>query len=80
MILTQRKLTFIFLISEGILLVLYFHYQPLCEPCLPAQYCPPCIGDKQIFIRWLSLILAVVFLTYNVYCILRGRSKGGQEI
>jgi hypothetical protein len=39
------------ILAEALIVFLYHHYQPLCEPCSGPDPCPPCISTLQKLIR-----------------------------
>jgi len=49
-----------FIIIEAILTGYFFYEQPMCEPCLPGTFCPPCISDEQVYARRAGIIIAIV--------------------
>jgi hypothetical protein len=58
---TFKYLT-ILIIVEVVLYLLYRYNQPLCEPCLDSQECPPCISDEQRIITWFGVIAFIFTL------------------
>lgn len=59
------KNKYVFLIIIDVCLVLsYIYYQPLCEPCISAEDCPPCISNQQYFILGLGMLLNILFLVH----------------
>ncbi|NUY81033.1 hypothetical protein HUK80_09015 [Flavobacterium sp. MAH-1] len=58
--------------------LLYYCYkimQPNCEPCLPNEYCPPCVTQEQTIIKFLGLAIAVLFLIWQMIAAFRKSSN-----
>lgn len=62
------------LFIEALLFVYYKIIQPQCEPCLPGQPCPRCISSEQIVILWLAFVVAVAFLVFRLFYLLKKKS------
>jgi hypothetical protein len=61
------KTKYIAMLSIDIILILlYIYYQPLCEPCISKEDCPPCISDEQYFLLGLGILLNIGFLLYII--------------
>jgi hypothetical protein len=60
------------LAADLLLLLLYWYYQPLCEPCLDKHDCPPCISEEQYFIIYLG---AAINLLFGLYCLYKIRKR-----
>lgn len=59
---------FLVFISTNILFfLLYKYYQPLCEPCLNKEDCPPCISKEQYYIIYFSIVLNIAVLSYYIF-------------
>lgn len=63
------------LVIDLLLLLFYRYYQPLCEPCLDKNDCPPCLSKEQYFIIYLGIALNIIFV---LYCFFRSRSKNNK--
>lgn len=63
----KRRGLFLLIVIDLILLLLYWYYQPLCEPCLDKQDCPPCLSKEQYFIIYFGLGLNLIFFLYYLY-------------
>lgn len=62
-------------IAIEILLFVYFKImQPKCEPCLPNEPCPRCITSEQIVILWLVFVVAVAFLVWRLFHLLKKKT------
>jgi hypothetical protein len=58
-----------------ILLFVYFKImQPKCEPCLPNEPCPRCITSEQIVILWFAFVVAVAFLVWRLFHLLKKKT------
>jgi hypothetical protein len=55
-----------FFLTELILFFLFRYLQPLCEPCLPGTYCPPCISSRQINVFWFGALIALIFIIWQI--------------
>jgi hypothetical protein len=63
-----------------LLLLFYWYYQPLCEPCLSNNGCPLCISKEQVFIIFLGTALNLLL---GIYCVAKSkfeRSKSEPEV
>jgi hypothetical protein len=58
---------FLLFIIDLILLLLFKYYQPLCEPCVDRDNCPPCLSDEQYFIVYLTILLNLLVMIYGFY-------------
>ncbi len=63
----NKKFLFLLSVLDIILLILYWYYQPLCEPCLDKKDCPPCISKEQYFIIYFGLVINLVWGLYYFY-------------
>lgn len=63
-----------FVVIEALLFVYYKIIQPNCEPCLPDQPCPRCISSEQIVILWFAFVVAVAFLIFRLFYLLKKKS------
>ena len=63
----NKKYLFWLLGIDLTLLLLYRHYQPLCEPCLNKQNCPPCISENQYFILYFGIAFNLFIGMYFLY-------------
>jgi len=59
-----------------LLLILFRYYQPLCEPCLDALDCPPCLSKQQYFIIYFGLGANLIL---GFYCFYKHRNKTGRN-
>ena len=57
---------FLILFVEVIIIFAYKFYQPLCEPCLTQNDCPPCISETQIFLKYLGLSIIFGFVIWKI--------------
>ena len=64
------------LIIEIVLIFSYIYLQPYCEPCLPEQFCPPCISDSQISIKYFGLTLIIPFCLWKAINIYKKETYG----
>lgn len=58
--------------------LLYYCYkimQPQCEPCLPNEYCPPCVTQEQIIIKFVGLSVAILFLIWQMIVAFRKSTR-----
>lgn len=67
-----KKCLFYLLVIDLLLVFLYWYYQPLCEPCLDKNNCPPCLSKEQYFIIYIGIALNVIL---GVYCIFRAKKN-----
>lgn len=65
------KYWIVWMVSEMIILFTIKFIQPLCEPCLPEQYCPPCISKEQIYLFWLAIGLGAVFFIWQLVLVVK---------
>jgi hypothetical protein len=49
-------------VAEILVVFRYKDIQPECEPCLPNVYCPPCVSDEQILLKYFGISLLIIFL------------------
>jgi len=68
----NNKKCFFWLLAIGLTLLLYWYYQPLCEPCWDNQDCPPCISKNQYFILCFAI---AINLLLGIYCLFKSRMK-----
>jgi uncharacterized membrane protein len=68
----NKRCFFWLLAMDLILLLLYWYYQPLCEPSLNTQNCPPCLSKNQYFIIYFALSINLLL---GIYCLHKGRMK-----
>ena len=68
----NRNYFFKLLIIDSFLLLLYWYYQPLCEPCLDKNDCPPCLSKEQYFIIYFSVVLNLLF---GIYCLFKRKTN-----
>ncbi len=61
------------ILIEAVIIRAINYYQPLCEPCLPGQYCPPCISAQQIYLTRLAIGLGGLFIVWQTVKIFRRR-------
>jgi uncharacterized membrane protein len=60
------------LMIDLFLLLLYWYYQPLCEPCLNKNDCPTCLSKEQYFIIYFGIALNLLF---SIYCIFKSKMR-----
>lgn len=72
-----KKCFFYLLLIDLLLVFLYWYYQPLCEPCLDKNNCPPCLSKEQYFIIYIGIALNVIM---GVYCIFRAKNRNKNPI
>jgi hypothetical protein len=63
----NKKSLFLLLVTDLVLVILYWYYQPLCEPCLDRQDCPPCISREQYFTIYFGVAINLIFGLYYFY-------------
>jgi len=63
----KQKNLFILFAIDLTLLVLYWYYQPLCEPCIDGVDCPPCLSKQQYFIIYFGVVINLVWGLYLFY-------------
>lgn len=54
-------------VIDIMLLALFRYYQPLCEPCIDTNDCPPCLSKQQYFILYFSLAVNLAFGMYYLF-------------
>lgn len=59
---TSKKALGLILLFAGLGYVLFWCWQPQCEPCLADMDCPPCISQEQYFIAGSTTLLIVIAL------------------
>ena len=62
----------ILLTIDLLLLSLYKYYQPLCEPCLSKNDCPPCLSREQYFIIYFTIILNIGI---GIFCRIKSKNE-----
>ncbi len=70
-----EKCFFKLLMIDLFLLLLYWYYQPLCEPCLSNYDCPTCISKEQFLIIYLGTALNLLF---GIYCVANSKFKNSK--
>ena len=55
------------LIIDLILGLLFWYYQPKCEPCLYINDCPPCLSKQQYYIIYFGVILNLFYIINSIY-------------
>ena len=68
----NKKYLFLLLLIDLISTMSFWYYQPLCEPCLDNQDCPPCWSEEQYFLIYLCVGINLLLGLYYFY-----RSKKG---
>ena len=68
----SKKCFFKLLMMDLLLFLLYWYYQPLCEPCVGINDCPPCISKEQFYIIYLGTTLNLLL---GIYCIAKSKFK-----
>lgn len=63
-----RNCFFKLIISDFLLIFLYYYFQPLCEPCIDLHNCPLCMSKEQYVIVYLGIALNLML---GVYCLLK---------
>jgi hypothetical protein len=61
-----KNILIVLLVAELLLIYLYYHYQPKCNPC-NIEPCPPCISKEQKVIRGLFFVPLLVALIMIIY-------------
>ncbi len=51
--------------------LLFKYFQPLCEPCLPNTYCPPCRSKEQYVVQYIVGTIDVVILVRIFYLLIK---------
>ena len=59
--------------------LLFKYYQPLCEPCLPNTYCPPCLSNEQYVLLYVIGAISLLFLLRIFYLIIRKKRSNWQN-
>lgn len=54
------------ILAETIIIIAIWFIQPLCEPCLPDQFCPACLNEDQIYLMWLGIGILGSFLIWQL--------------
>jgi len=54
----------LFVGTNFLFFLLYKYYQPLCEPCLNKEDCPPCISKEQYYIIYTTVVLNIAMILY----------------
>lgn len=54
------------LLFEGAVFWIIDAIKPQCEPCLPGQICDPCVSSEQVILTWTGMLLAVVFIIWQL--------------
>ncbi len=62
-----KKLLYLTLLVTTIGALLFFYFQPLCEPCLTIDDCPPCISQLQYNIIYIVVTINVFALARLIY-------------
>jgi|GEM_PF-6019984 len=55
-------------------IVLWLYYQPVCEPCLPGEYCPPCRAPEQYYVAAMVATIDVALLGKIVLSLFRNHT------
>lgn len=63
----KKKVIFELLIVNIILGLLFWYYQPKCEPCLYVSDCPPCLSKQQYLIIYSGIILNLFLVIKLIY-------------
>lgn len=63
------------IVVEVLLFGYYKIIQPICEPCLPNVPCPRCITSEQIVVLWIAFVVAVAFLVWRLFHLLKKKSE-----
>lgn len=66
-IIRSKNILLNLLISNILLLVVFVVNQPLCEPCIDAKDCPPCLSDEQYHIIVIGIIINCISLLFYWY-------------
>ena len=54
--------------------LLFEYYQPLCEPCLPNTYCPPCRSKEQYMVQYTTGVIDALILLRIFYLLIRKKA------
>ena len=68
----KAKFVFLLVAMDLVLSLLFWYYQPLCEPCLDKQDCPACMSKEQYFLIYLGV---AINLSFAVYFFIKTRSQ-----
>ena len=63
----NKKYLFLLLLVDLILIISFWYYQPLCEPCLDKQDCPPCLSEEQYFLIYFGIGINLLLGLYYFY-------------
>lgn len=55
------------IIIDIILLILFWYYDALCEPCIDKSDCPPCLSKEQYFIIYFGGAVNLIMLLFCYY-------------
>lgn len=58
----KKKDWLILSIIEVILGIIFIINQPLCEPCIDEQDCPPCLSNIQYYTIFLFIVFPVIYI------------------
>ncbi len=62
-----KKLLLLALGFDLILIILFFHFQPLCEPCLDKKNCPLCLSNEQYFVIYFGICINFSWCIYYFF-------------
>jgi len=57
---------FILSTIEVIWVIIFIINQPLCEPCIDEQDCPPCLSNIQYCTIFLFIVFPVIYIIIKV--------------
>lgn len=71
----NTKMILLLLAIDLIIVLLYWYYQPLCEPCLDKNNCPPCLSKEQYVLIYFGLAINVLVVAILLIKRIRGINK-----
>jgi len=57
----KKKDWVIIIIMEIIFIIIFAVNQPLCEPCIDEQDCPPCLSKIQYYVIGLFIVFPLIY-------------------
>lgn len=71
----HKRIIVLFFVVEMLVIAFYFYNQPMCEPCIPGEPCPPCVSESQIAAKWIASLIAILMLCYLIIYPLRRKKE-----
>ena len=71
----HKRIIVLFFVVEMLVIAFYFYNQPMCEPCIPGEPCPPCVSESQTVAKWIASLIAIVMLFYLIIFPLRSKKE-----